>query len=106
MVRDWFRKKQGEEINTDLIEKVYLLESENDKNKYKQLLDGTNDEVFNIVLEVVNGIDKQLGGSVSEKTLISLTDHMLFAIKRIKEGIHVHNPFLKETELLYQENIK
>ncbi|MEX6218321.1 glucose PTS transporter transcription antiterminator GlcT [Mammaliicoccus sciuri] len=96
-----FGKKQGEEINTDLIEKVYLLESENDKNKYKQLLDGTNDEVFNIVLEVVNGIDKQLGGSVSEKTLVSLTDHMLFAIKRIKEGIHVHNPFLKETELLY-----
>ncbi|KTT78997.1 transcriptional antiterminator, partial [Mammaliicoccus sciuri] len=34
-----FGKKQGEEINTDLIEKVYLLESENDKNKYKQLLD-------------------------------------------------------------------
>lgn len=96
-----FGKKQGEEIDTDLIEKVYLLESERDKDRYTQLLNGTSEHIFNTILEVVNGIDKQLGGSVSEKTLISLTDHIVFAIKRIEEGIHVHNPFLKETEVLY-----
>ncbi|GGI42038.1 glucose PTS transporter transcription antiterminator GlcT [Mammaliicoccus stepanovicii] len=101
-----FGKKQGDVINTDLIEKIYLLESERDKDKYRQLLDDTNEYVFNAVLEVVNGIDRQLGGSVSEKTLISLTDHIIFAIKRIKEDIHVHNPFLKETELLYPREYK
>lgn len=96
-----FGSSRGKEINTELIEKVYLLESERDKDKYKQLLNGTNEYTFNVVLDIVHGIDKELGGILKEATLISLTDHIIFAIKRIQEGIHVHNPFLKETELLY-----
>lgn len=100
-----FNKKAGHPISDqDLnkIEKMFELKTEQEQERYKDLMTLTDDHVITTVIEIVEFIDKRTDGQMDDKIILSLTDHIIFALKRYKAGIFVANPFLKETEALYQ----
>ncbi|KAA1040281.1 glucose PTS transporter transcription antiterminator GlcT [Macrococcus equipercicus] len=96
-----FGKKQGQRIEADKIEKIYELRGYHEQERYKTLLGMTNDRVIKTVIEVVDTIKEMAYGEVNDSILLSLTDHIIFALKRLEDGIVIANPFLKETEALY-----
>ncbi|MCU7558508.1 PRD domain-containing protein [Macrococcus capreoli] len=101
-----FGKKPGQLIVDDeieRIEKMFQLTTEQEQTRYKNLMKITDDHVIASVIEVVEFIDKRTDGKIDDKIILSLTDHIIFALKRYNDGIFVANPFLKETEALYQK---
>lgn len=100
-----FNKKAGHTISDqDLnkIEKMFELKTEQEQERYKDLMSLTDDHVIATVIEIVEFIDRRTDGQMDDKIIVSLTDHIIFALKRYKDDIFVANPFLKETEALYQ----
>ncbi|TDM04191.1 glucose PTS transporter transcription antiterminator GlcT [Macrococcus carouselicus] len=96
-----FSKKNGDIIDTDEVEKVYELKTFQDQQRYRTLMDIGDDEVMKVILEVVDKIRDLIDEEVSDTLLLSLTDHILFAIKRYEDNIFISNPFSNETEALY-----
>ncbi len=98
-----FGKKQGQLIETDKIEKIYELKGYHEQERYKTLIEMTDDRVIKTVIEIVDTIKERAYGEVSDSILLSLTDHIIFALKRLEDGIVISNPFIKETEALYPQ---
>lgn len=101
-----FNKKAGHSIldrELERIEKIFELKTEQEQARYKDLMTLTDDHVIATVIDIVEFIDKRTDGQMDDKIILSLTDHIIFALKRYKDGIFVANPFLKETEALYQK---
>ncbi|UBH23384.1 PRD domain-containing protein [Macrococcus armenti] len=101
-----FSKRNGDLIkdkDLEKIEKVFELKSTSEQERYKTLLSITNEAVIQTVIEVIEFINLKTKGDINDNLLLSLTDHIIFAVKRFKDGIIVANPFLKETESLYKQ---
>ncbi|WP_414054898.1 glucose PTS transporter transcription antiterminator GlcT [Macrococcus equi] len=101
-----FAKKSGQvllEQELSRIEKIFELKTEQEQTRYKDLLALTEDSVIATVIEIVEYIDKQTDGKIDDKIILSLTDHIIFALKRYQDGIFIANPFLSETEALYEQ---
>lgn len=64
-------------------------------------MDIGDDDVMKVVIEVVDEIKDLIEEDVSDNLLLSLTDHIIFAIKRLDDQIFISNPFSNETEALY-----
>ncbi|TDM07057.1 glucose PTS transporter transcription antiterminator GlcT [Macrococcus lamae] len=98
-----FGKKQGQRIETDKIEKIYELRGYHEQERYKTLIGMTDERVIKTVIEIVDTIKEMAYGEVNDSILLSLTDHIIFALKRLEDGIVISNPFIKETEALYPQ---
>lgn len=99
-----FNKKNGDIVNQK-IDKVFILSSK-DQERYTTLLNMTNDTVIKAILDVINEIKIATEEAMNSQILVSLTDHIIFALKRLEDGIVVHNPFMRETESLYPKEFQ
>lgn len=102
-----FNKKPGMKIN-DLvtIEKVFKLENKNEQDHYKMLVAHTDERVLRAVIDSVQIIMTHFELHHEESFIVSLTDHLIFALKRLEKGQLIKNPFLSETKYSYPEAYK
>ncbi|QLK86220.1 glucose PTS transporter transcription antiterminator GlcT [Staphylococcus sp. 17KM0847] len=99
-----FNKKPGMFIkDPDTIEKVFKLQNKSEQNHYIMLLDQIDEEVLRVVIESVHFILEHFNMSKNESFIVSLTDHLIFALKRVKNKQLITNPFLSETKYSYPE---
>ncbi|PYZ97298.1 PtsGHI operon antiterminator [Alteribacter lacisalsi] len=96
-----FGKKKGSHLDDENFEKVFKLYDQEEQELYKQLLKDLDPAVLEVVYEAILHIQKRLNMPLNEHIHIGLTDHIAFAVKRIRQGLEIKNPFLKDTELLY-----
>ena len=97
-----FGVKKEDLISADAsIEKKFFSMSEENRLKYKQLLQYTDKEVIATSEEIIALAAKELGEELNEHIHIALADHINFFIKRLEEGIDIANPFIAEIESLY-----
>lgn len=102
-----YNKQKGELIpESKLIENVYVDLDESNKTQYMNLLEEVDEKIFTVVEEVIAMAEKDLGEKLHVDTHFGLVDHINFAMRRIREGITVVNPFLLETKMLYQEEFR
>ncbi|QOX61858.1 PRD domain-containing protein [Anoxybacterium hadale] len=85
-----------------LIEKVYTIENEASSNQFSQLINYVDSKIVGLCEEVIYMIGQELNEELNENIHISLTDHIAFTLKRLKENDEIMNPFLVETETLYK----
>lgn len=97
-----FKKKKGQisTIYLEKIEKAYYTYDEKLKDKYQVLFSDIDHRVVGTCAELVSMAEKKLG-KLSSKVLIVLTDHISFALERIKMGMKIENPFVYEIKMLY-----
>ncbi|MBO1197766.1 transcription antiterminator [Staphylococcus simiae] len=100
-----FNKKEGMILNNDLItiDKIYTLESEQQKEHYKTLVEIADDDVLQVIIESLNFISNTAINVDAKQLVVSLTDHIIFAYKRLKQNQIIANPFAMETKQLYSE---
>ncbi|WCK55879.1 PRD domain-containing protein [Aneurinibacillus sp. Ricciae_BoGa-3] len=97
-----FDKKKGEYIVHDTkIEKVFVLSSEDKREQMVRIFAETDEEIIQAVNEFIQEIEKKIDRKFTENFLVTLIDHLSFAIKRLKQGIQIQNPFLHEVRSLY-----
>lgn len=96
-----FGKKKGDVIEQRDVEKWFILKNEREQEQYKKLLPHVDEEFIGLMNDIIRHIQKRTNSSLNEHIHVALTDHILFAIKRLEQGMDIKNPFLVETKSLY-----
>ncbi|MFC7440927.1 glucose PTS transporter transcription antiterminator GlcT [Laceyella putida] len=97
-----FKKKVGELIQEETVEKCFVLKDKKEQEQYKQLLSQVDEQLVDVMNDVVLHIQKRFQTPLNEHIHTALMDHIGFAIKRLEQGIEFANPFLIETRALYE----
>ncbi len=97
-----FNRKQGDSIETDSVEKFFVLKNEKEQENYLKLLPFVDHELHDVIVSAFELIKQRTQSSLNEHIHVALTDHLLFAVTRIAKGMEIKNPFLIETKTLYR----
>ena len=97
-----FGKKTGmeEEISSSEIEKYFITYDDKLKRDYLNLVEQLDEQILAVCSEIIQVANESIG-PLSDRVHIVLTDHIGFALERMKLGMEIHNPFLDEIKLLY-----
>ncbi len=96
-----FGAKTGESIPSDSVEKLFVLNDPVEQEQYKQLLTSLDEKTLKVIVSVVEVIQQRTNMPLNEHIHVALTDHLIFAVNRIKSDMVIRNPFLLETKALY-----
>jgi transcriptional antiterminator len=90
------------EFKPGVIEKSYISKDDEIKSNFFKLMDQLDSDVIGVTEEIIALGEKRLG-RLNAHIHIALTDHISFAIDRLKEGLIIENPFLFEIKTMYPE---
>lgn len=94
-----FSKRPGDVIDERKAEKIYYIQSEF-QTKFLQLMKDASPEAVQAAEEILK-YAREKGLELKDQLLISLIDHICFAIERYEQGIDLPYLMLAETMLLY-----
>ncbi|OIK15933.1 transcriptional antiterminator [Bacillus sp. MUM 116] len=97
-----FNRKQGDFIETDKVEKLFVLNNEKEQESYIKLLPFIDNEFLEVIISAIDLIKQRTDSQLNEHIHVGLTDHLMFAITRASQGMEMSNPFLVETKALYR----
>ncbi|MED4301746.1 PRD domain-containing protein [Geobacillus stearothermophilus] len=95
-----FQKRKNDLIPPGRIEKIFVMEEENEK--FQQLLRTLPEEHIDIAEEIISYAEDKLQAPLNDHIHIALTDHLSFAIERLKQGYRIQNKLLNEIKVLYK----
>ena len=102
-----FNKRPGMVVDDEtMIEKVYALEQKKQQEHYKALIEHADDSVIQAIIEAINMITNTDLEIDDNRLIVALTDHIIFAYKRLMQNQYINNPFAIETRHLYPEAYK
>ena len=87
-----FKRKIGERIDPVLFEKTYRMEGKAGQRKLRELCGQIPIEHLELTQSLIEYIKTQITTPLNESLLITLADHISFALKRKQEGIEFANP--------------
>ncbi|WP_440898093.1 PRD domain-containing protein [Amphibacillus sp. Q70] len=99
-----FQKGKNDLVDQNKIEKIFVLEKENEK--FKELLLTLPEEHIMLSEEIISYAEDTLGVQLNNHIHISLTDHLSFALERMEKGIIMKNKLLNEIRLLYKQEFE
>ncbi|NLM12275.1 MAG: PRD domain-containing protein [Epulopiscium sp.] len=102
-----FGKKEKAIIDLDRtqIEKEFHTFDKKIKEEYFTLLQQLDEDVISACEEIITVAEEKLG-KLNECIHIVLTDHIGFALERLKNGMDINNPFLFEIKTLYPKEFE
>ncbi|MGN1142746.1 MAG: BglG family transcription antiterminator LicT [Oliverpabstia sp.] len=87
-----FKRFTGELIDQARIEKIYRMEGKEEQKKLRELVEQIPLEHLRLTQELIEYIKSQISHVLNESLLITLADHISFAIQRKEKGIEFSNP--------------
>lgn len=97
-----FNRKPGDFIDTDNVEKLFVLKNEKEQENYIKLLPFLDQNFHEVIISAIDLIKQQTSSLLNEHIHVALTDHLMFALTRASQGMEMSNPFLVETKALYR----
>lgn len=97
-----FNRKRGDIIETESVEKLFVLKNEKEQQNYIKLLPFIDNELQEVIISAISLIKQRTNTQLDEHIHVALTDHLMFAINRMSNGMEISNPFLIETKTLYR----
>jgi beta-glucoside operon transcriptional antiterminator len=94
-----FGRRPGDTIDEKKIQKVYFIQDEL-QSRFLQLLGDARPEALQAAEEIIAYARSQ-GMELKNQLILSLTDHICFALERFEQGISLPYLMLSETKLLY-----
>lgn len=99
-----FKKKPGQIISNEEIQKTYVLDSHDKLEHFSFLLSNTRDEYLQMVNQIIAHGEEQLKIHVSDYLYLTLLDHIDFTIKRLKKNQFIKSPLCWEVKKFYPEH--
>lgn len=97
-----FDRKKGDTLDSlKEIEQKFISLEGLPYDDYDGFFETVDPRIIELCKKINELIEGELGQDLSASINIGLIDHINFAIKRLREGIEIVNPFLYETKLLY-----
>ena len=84
-----FKKKVGQSIEVEKIEKIFTINDKIVVNKFKNLVDEIPLDVLECVDEIVKYAEHKLSKKLEKHLYLSLSDHVAFSIKRLKNDVKI-----------------
>lgn len=100
-----FKKKVGEHIEDELIDKVYTL-SDEVSSKFQELAAEIPVEHMKISDDIIKYVKLKLGKKLNDSIYLSLCDHISTAILRHEEGVDVKNVLLWNIKKFYKDEFE
>ncbi|MBS4216652.1 glucose PTS transporter transcription antiterminator GlcT [Neobacillus rhizophilus] len=97
-----FNRKQGDFIDTEKVEKLFVLKNGKEQENYIKLLPFIDQNVHEVIISAIGLIKQRTRSELNEHIHVALTDHLMFALTRVSQGMEMSNPFLVETKALYR----
>lgn len=97
-----FNRKRGDSIDTTGIEKLFVLKNEKEQENYIKLLPFIDRDIHEVIISAMELIKQRTHSELNEHIHVGLTDHLMFALTRVSQGMQITNPFLVETKALYR----
>ncbi|MBY0099514.1 glucose PTS transporter transcription antiterminator GlcT [Mesobacillus maritimus] len=102
-----FNRKQSETFDSDSAEKLFVLKDQKEQKNYIKLLPYLENELQQVIISAIQLINNEAGEKeLNEHIHVALTDHLLFTVARLAQGMEIRNPFLIETKALYPKEYK
>ena len=101
-----FRKKAGQSIGEEEIEKTYVLDSNDMLEHFSYLLANTDEEYLNIANNVIAFGETLLGQKANDYLYLTLLDHIDFALKRAGKGQFIRSPLTWEVKKFYPKHFQ
>lgn len=87
-----FQRKTGQFVDPSSIEKTYHMEDQGEQRKLRELCQQIPLDHLKLTEELISHIKSQIRSPLNESLLITLADHISFAIQRKQKGIEFENP--------------
>ncbi len=98
-----FHAKKGDMIDESRIQKIFTA---GQNKKLMELIEKIPPEYLELAEEIFDTARKEYQFSSEEDMILALTDHIHFAVKRLREGLELDNPFLMEIRQFYKKEWK
>ena len=101
-----FQKKPGDYIDRALIERSFILETEDERLRFQQLFFEIPDVYWKLAEDTVMYGREEYSLQVSDKVILPLCDHLAGSVKRYQDGIALSNPMLWDIKRIYPKEFK
>nr|WP_297275029.1 PRD domain-containing protein [uncultured Agathobaculum sp.] len=96
-----FKKHTGDLVPMQQVEKIYDLRDPEQSSRLRELLADVPPEFFDVSTEIIEAAEARIGRRLSENIYITLTDHICFAVERLRSGVSYPNHLLWEITNFY-----
>lgn len=96
-----FKKSVGDEVDENLIEKIFILKQKDASEKFKLLLEDVPSEYVSLCYDIIEYAKNILNVKLNDYLYVTLTDHIYNTIKLFDEGIKNSNPLIWEIKKFY-----
>lgn len=100
-----FSKKPGDKVEASQIQKTYLIADSKLQERLIYLLSEIPHGYVEFTNDLVEHIREVIPEQLNESLLITLSDHLFFAIKRKRKGIEFSNPMLEALRTCYPDEL-
>lgn len=101
-----FKKKNGDEIDEKLINKVFVLKNKEMNRRFQQLLKDIPLQYVDLADEIVNMAETKLNKKMNDSLIISLSDHIYTAINRLQDGLTIRNAMIWDIKRYYKDEFE
>lgn len=98
-----FKKKIGDEIVKESIDKVFSLSNPDANNRFQELISDIPLEYLELVENIITYAKTHLGKKLDESIYIALVDHIYMSVSRFLQGIEVKNALLWDIKRFYKD---
>ncbi len=96
-----FGKKRGQMCERERIEKIFRMEDESALERFKNLLSNLPLEYIEVSDDIISYAKEELGIPLNQNIYLTLTDHISFALERLKRGMVFTNALHSEIRRFY-----
>lgn len=101
-----FGKKPNDEIEQDKVRKIYCMTNSSVQRRLIELMEEIPYEHLRLTDEFIDEVKEQLPYNLNENLLLTLSDHISFAISRQKQNMAFSNPLLGAIMQYYPEEFR
>lgn len=87
-----FQKKPGDEIDTALVEKMFVMQDKDTTNELTRVYLDLSPAETEIILDIIKHGQEVLGTNFDTAFCIALVDHLHYTLQRTRENITIQNP--------------
>lgn len=96
-----YRTKIGDEIQSDQVQETFISTGQNWINNFETLMQNIDSAYFELAAKIIDLASNTLRVTFDNYLLISLTDHIHYAVERQSQGLIIRDEILWETKQVY-----
>lgn len=96
-----FLNQVGSELNQENIQKIFTSKDKKVVRDWQQILDGVPENDVDAIYSAISMADNAMNGKLKEQIFITLFDHLVFALERLRKQVVLQNRLLWEVRQFY-----